>query len=102
MKNTREEQNEPRYWNGFPLATPDTLYRQPQVAKGANPVSVEALEQKMVEAARSEALSLAWLSGKPQKSFPSLLDLKIREAKQYVRRQQLIRGQSDRIIAMAF
>jgi hypothetical protein len=60
------------------------------------------LEEQMLKAATSEALSLAWLSGVPQRTFPGLLEAKIREAKTYLRRQERIRGIGDQIIATAF
>lgn len=102
MKYPREKQESPQSRTGETLAAPDSLFSQSKMAETAAPLSLETLEQKMIDAARSEALSLAWLSGKPQKSFGSLLELKVRQAKQYVRRQRSIRGQSDRIIATTF
>ena len=60
------------------------------------------LEEKMMKAAAAEALSLAWLSGTPQQTFPGLLETKVREAKAYLRRQAIIKGKTDRIISLAF
>ena len=67
---------------------------------GGDPV--EPLEKRMLEAATSEALSLAWSSGSAQDSYQTLLEVKVREAKQYVRRQRSILGQTEQIIATAF
>ncbi len=102
MKNAQNEAANNRQRHRDSLANSKSTYRTSNLAPATGAVPLETLEKKMVEAARSEALSLAWLSGKPQTSFPAILELKVREARQYVRRQALIRGQSDRIIATAF
>ncbi|MBT5706847.1 MAG: hypothetical protein HOI66_11040 [Verrucomicrobia bacterium] len=60
------------------------------------------LEKQMLEAATFEALSLAWLSGAPQKTYPVILETKIRDAEAYLRRQSVIRGKTERILSMAF
>lgn len=60
------------------------------------------LEKQMLEAATFEASSLAWLSGRPQKTYPVILESKIRDAKAYLRRQRVIRGKTERIVSMAF
>jgi hypothetical protein len=60
------------------------------------------LEKQMLEAATFEALSLAWLSGRPQKTYPVILETKIRDAEAYLRRQRVIRGKTERILSMAF
>ena len=60
------------------------------------------LEARMLRAATSEALSLAWISESPSETLPGLLEKKHREARLYVRRQQAIKGKTERIIAMAF
>lgn len=62
----------------------------------------DELERQMLEAATFEALSLAWLSDVPQKTYPVILDTKIRDAEAYVRRQRVIRGKTQRIVSMAF
>jgi hypothetical protein len=56
----------------------------------------------MLEAATYEAMSLAWLSGTPQKTYPVILETKIRDAEAYLRRQSVIRGKTERIPSMAF
>ncbi len=62
----------------------------------------EALEERMLVAAASEANSLAWLSGAPHRNLGGLLESKIREAKDYVRQQRRIKSQSQQIVSTAF
>lgn len=60
------------------------------------------LEKQMLNAATVEALSLAWLSATPKTTFPVILETKIRDAEAYLRRQEVIRGKTERIVSMAF
>ena len=97
----RHQQNQ-LFGSGHRLAAaeaPSQLDRTTTAQRGSQS---DDLEKRMLEAATFEALSLAWLSGIPQKTYPVILESKIRDAEAYLRRQRVIRGKTDRVLSMAF